>query len=92
MTIAEYFNMDNHNHSTEFSKDIEDYRLLNEPMELDSEYVSHTDYAEYYEEYRNKGLFVVTADREIPSVDWYYWLGDLIVDKDNNIIDGICFN
>ena len=92
MTIAEYFNMDNHNHSTEFSKDIEDYRLLNEPMALDNEYVSHTDYAEYYEEYRNKGLFVVTVDREIPSIDWYYWLGDLIVDKDNNIIDGICFN
>lgn len=92
MTLGEFFEMDNHNHSTKFSKDIEDYRLLNEPMALDNEYVSHTDYAENYEEYRNKGLFVVTADREIPSCEWFYWLGDLIIDKDNKILDGICFN
>ncbi|NSB17457.1 hypothetical protein [Clostridium beijerinckii] len=92
MTIKEFFEMDNHNHSTEFSKNIKDYRLLNEKMELDNEYTSSTDYAEYYDEYRNKGLYVVTADREIPSVDWYYWCGDLIIDKENNIIDGICFN
>ena len=89
MDIFEFFNQ-NHNYSTEFSKDIKDYRLLNKPVSVD-DYYNET-YQEYYEEYKNKGLFVVTADRDIPFKMDYYWLGDLIIDKNNNILGGIAFN
>ena len=92
MNITEYFARGSSNRSTEFSDDIKDYRLLTNIYEIDNEYVASENYAEYYEEYRNKGLFVVTADREIPCNDLFYWLGDLIIDKDNNILDNIAFN
>jgi len=91
MTLEEFFNQD-HNYSTEFSTNIKDYRLLNEPIALDNEYIPSEEYKEYYDEYKNKGLSVVTADRDIPFKGDYYWLGDLIIDKDNKILDGISFN
>lgn len=90
MDMKDFFNIATHKYSTKFSNNIKDYRLLNEPFVLD-EYENET-YKEYYEEYKGKGLFVVCADRDIIGNDCYYWLGDLIITKDNEIIDGIAFN
>lgn len=89
MDIFEFFNQQ-HNYSTEFSKNIKDYRLLNEVTPLD-DYFNEA-YQEYYDCYKGKDYFVVTADREIPFKSDYYWLGDLVIDKENNVIDGIAFN
>lgn len=92
MNIAEFFNQ-NPNYSTEFSKDIKDYRILTEHYLVD-EYEESEGYEGCYDEFKGKGYYVITADREIPFNNLYYWLGDLIVDKskDNKIIDGIAFN
>lgn len=72
-----------------FSNNIEDYRILIESRPVD-EYVESEGYEGCYDEYKNKGLFVVTADRVYGNLG--YWLGDLIVNSDNKIIGGIAFN
>lgn len=72
-----------------FSNNIKDYRILIESRPVD-EYEPSEDYEGCYDEYKNKGLFIVTADRVYGKLD--YWLGDLIVDKNNKILGGIAFN
>lgn len=91
MNLKKYFNkLDTQNASTEFSHDIDDYRILTDRYKLDGTYIDEV-YGDEISEFNNKGYFIVTADREIVH-DWYYWLGYLILNKNNKIIDGIAIN
>ncbi|CAI3674028.1 conserved hypothetical protein [Clostridium neonatale] len=92
MNLVEYFNkLDTQNTSTEFSHDIDDYRILTNKYRLDGTYTDNT-YKNEISEFNNKGYFIVTADREILMNNSYYWLGYLILDKNNKIINGIAIN
>lgn len=91
VSLQEFPNkVDAQNTDTKFSKDLKDYRILAEKMTVDE--IKEDIYSEELEEFKNRDLYIITADREILMNDWYYWLGYLILDKNNNIIDGICFN
>lgn len=77
-----------------FSKDISDYRILIEKYTVDEIYKNMDNDSIYktdLEEFINKGYDIVTADREIEGKD-YYWIGYLILNKGEKIVDGICFN